>query len=619
MSESVRYAPGWPGIAPRWTSSAKTGLGTSLCPSSRVWFTLSHGILNEVYYPRVDQACLRDLGLIVTDGRGFFSEEKRDATSVTTWREAGVPAFRLLNTCRSGQYRIEKEIGTGPRRDVVLQQIRSSRCWIDFDYRVRVLAHRNGNHGSETRRALGTTRDPMLLRAEWNRARGGLCARWLRGTAGFVGASDGWQTCTASPARVELRPSANGKRGLAGEVDSGESDGRLVIALASAIRCGGGHAERGEPLDGFAKACDTYVHEWQTWQRSLDACSHGDCADQPARISAAVLRCHEEKQFPGAIIASLSIPWGAEKGDADLGGYHLVWPRDLVETAGGLLAAGARANALRVLEYLRVTQDAEAPGAEHGVYGAFLARHPLDETALPSCLDSSNGGDSRRHRSDFRAMVRALPATSLLPSGQSRHDRGKRPGLAPYDGVESPHVVPPIWRAHGEASVAVYLRETADAWNDSIEECLYVRDTELARRAGVDGYYVRIAPPERADGPSPQGGFVPIKNRSWPHANEPAYEIISPDALALVRFGLRSPEDPRIQNTLRAIDTLLEVETPCGPIWHRYNGDRYGEHQDGTAFDVTGIGRAWPLLTGERAHYEIAAGHIDEAAAPPDA
>lgn len=68
MSESLRYAPGWPGIAPRWTSSAKTGLGTSLCPTSCVWFTLSHGILNEVYYPRVDQACLRDLGLIVTDG-----------------------------------------------------------------------------------------------------------------------------------------------------------------------------------------------------------------------------------------------------------------------------------------------------------------------------------------------------------------------------------------------------------------------------------------------------------------------------------------------------------------------------------------------------------------------
>ena len=80
MSDEIRYAPGWPGIEPRWTSSAKTGVGTALNLHSRVWFTLSHGILNEIYYPRVDQACTRDFGLIVTDGRGFFSEEKRHCT-----------------------------------------------------------------------------------------------------------------------------------------------------------------------------------------------------------------------------------------------------------------------------------------------------------------------------------------------------------------------------------------------------------------------------------------------------------------------------------------------------------------------------------------------------------
>src|SRR5580704_4173897 len=74
--------PGWPGIPGRWTSSAKSGVGTALAAPSRVWSTLSHGILNEVYYPGVDQACTRDFGLIVTDGKSFFSEEKRDATSV---------------------------------------------------------------------------------------------------------------------------------------------------------------------------------------------------------------------------------------------------------------------------------------------------------------------------------------------------------------------------------------------------------------------------------------------------------------------------------------------------------------------------------------------------------
>ena len=59
-------APGWPGIEPRWTSSAKSAVGTALTAMSRTWFTLSHGILNEIYYQRPDLACTRDLGLIVT-------------------------------------------------------------------------------------------------------------------------------------------------------------------------------------------------------------------------------------------------------------------------------------------------------------------------------------------------------------------------------------------------------------------------------------------------------------------------------------------------------------------------------------------------------------------------
>ncbi len=80
-----------------------------------------------------------------------------------------------------------------------------------------------------------------------------------------------------------------------------------------------------------------------------------------------------------------------------------------------------------------------------------------------------------------------------------------------------------------------------------------------------------------------------------------------------MRFGLRAADDPRIVNTVKVIDALLKVETPYGPAWHRYNDDGYGEHEDGSPFDGAGIGRAWPLLTGERAHYELSAGHRDEA------
>ena len=117
-------APGSPGIRPRWTSSAKSGVGKALSDTSRVWFTISHGILNEVYYPRVDQACIRDLGLIVTDGASFFAEEKRDCVSVVESLEDGVPAFLLTSTHRDGRFRIVKRVITDPRSDSVLMQVR---------------------------------------------------------------------------------------------------------------------------------------------------------------------------------------------------------------------------------------------------------------------------------------------------------------------------------------------------------------------------------------------------------------------------------------------------------------------------------------------------------------
>src|SRR5437899_5498170 len=94
---------------------------------------------------------------------------------------------------------------------------------------------------------------------------------------------------------------------------------------------------------------------------------------------------------------------------------------------------------------------------------------------------------------------------------------------------------------------------------------------------------------------------------------EEATHVISPDSLALVRFGLRAPDDPRIVNTIKVIDALLRVRLPQGPCWYRYNHDGYGEHEDGSPFDGTGVGRGWPLLAGERAHYELARGNRREA------
>jgi glucoamylase len=123
----------------------------------------------------------------------------------------------------------------------------------------------------------------------------------------------------------------------------------------------------------------------------------------------------------------------------------------------------------------------------------------------------------------------------------------------------------------------------------------------------LPGYYVRVAPRDAVRDRGALQRVLPVRNRAL-DPDLPAFAQVGVDFLQLVRFGLRRPDDPLIAATVRLADTLLKVDTPPGPSWHRYNDDGYGEHDDGSAYDGTGRGRAWPLLTGERGHHELAAG-----------
>lgn len=629
MTNPLHRAPGWPGIPPRWTSSAKSGVGTSLGADSRVWFTMSHGILNEVYYPRVDQACTRDLGLIVTDGRDYFSEEKRDARSELSAPYEGVPAYRVQNTCRNGRYRIEKEIISDPLRDVVLQRTSFVPLQGDLEsyHLYALLASHLRNFGMGNTAWCGDYKGvPMLFAERDGSALALACsAPWAKMSVGYVGISDGWQDLHLHRLMLwEYGRAENGNVALTGEIDLKGSGGRFVLALGFGRSASeAGHRATASLLDGFDAAAELFRRQWETWQNSvppIDSVEPGH--PDLYRISAAVLRTHEAPDFPGGLIASLSVPWGFARGDDDLGGYHLVWPRDLVEGAGALLAAGVRGEPLRILQYLQITQEADGHWAQNmWIDGTpYWQGVQMDETAFPILLVEllrregvlQDGGLRR-----YWPMVRRAAAFITCNGPVTQQDRWEEdPGLSPFTlaaEIAALLVAADLAALMGEEGVSGYLRETADAWNTLIERWIYVSGTDLAGRVGVEGYYVRVAPADEAAAASPMEGYVPIKNRPPGESTARAASIVSPDALALVRFGLRSANDPRIINTVRVIDTLLRVEMPQGPAWHRYPGDGYGEHEDGSPFDGTGIGRAWPLLTGERAHYELAAGRSVEA------
>ncbi len=476
MTDDTASAPGWPGLSPRWTSAAKSAVGTALGRDSRVWFTVSHGILNEVSCPRVDQANTRDLGLIVTDGRGFFSEEKRHANHAVAWLADGVPAFRLTNTCVDGRYRIEKDVLTDPRRDTLLQQVRFEPLQGALaDYHLyALLAPHLANHGAGNTAWVGEYKGvPMLFAERDGHALALACsAPWLARSAGFVGTSDGWQDLTRNGVMTwQYGRAENGNVALTGEIDLAASGGEVVLALGfGPTAAEAGQQARASLLDGFAAARDLYVGDWQRWLGGIGALDGrpgglrgmavAPGAPDLGRISAAVMRTHESKHAPSASIAALATPWGQAKGDDDIGGYHLVWPRDLAETAGGLLAAGAKEDVHQMLHFLEATQEADG----HWPQNMWLDGTPywsgiqMDETAFPILLvemarreGALEDGDQAR----FWAMTRRAAAFRRRATGRCRRrTAGKRiPGSRPSRSRSRlPRCSPPPTRPRRTAS-----------------------------------------------------------------------------------------------------------------------------------------------------------------------
>ncbi|HSM76580.1 MAG TPA: glycoside hydrolase family 15 protein [Bryobacteraceae bacterium] len=614
-------APGRPGTDPLWTSSAKTAVGTAANPTSQVWFTIGEGVLNEIYWPEVDRPCTRDLQFIVTDGKEFFSEEKRNTKHTVAYLASGVPAYRLTNECQEGRYRIEKEIITDPRLDVLLMRTKFLALGTEELFLYVLLAPHLADQGAHNHASIEHFwgRDYPVARRDQSALALGCSTPFLECSAGYVGFSDGWQDLQQHKRMEWKYPRAcDGNVALIARIDLRRSGGEFVLALGfDSSPIGAAHHVRASLLDGFAAARDEYIEGWQNWQDACKAQHETTGELDHFRVSTAVLQTHQAKKFPGGAVASLSIPWGFSKGDNDRGGYHVAWVRDAAQVSSAFLAAGCRDRAIQALRFLAVTQEADGSWPQNmWLRGArYWSGRQMDESALPILLTAQALREKVIDQAELERlwpMVRKALCFIVQHGPATQQDRWEEVGgYSPYTIATEIAALLEAAEFSLEPDFAEFLRETADTWNENIERWTYATGTDLAKECGVEGYYVRIAPVAE-DGTSLLDGAVQLKNMSE-RTSVPAGSIVSIDALALVRFGLRAADDPRILNTVRVIDSLLKVETPHGPCWHRYNRDGYGEHADGAPFDGTGIGRVWPLLTGERAHYELAAGRPEEA------
>jgi glucoamylase len=244
----------------------------------------------------------------------------------------------------------------------------------------------------------------------------------------------------------------------------------------------------------------------------------------------------------------------------------------------------------------------------------------MDETALPILLLDLAFREKALNNAElqqFWPMVKQAAAYLVCNGPVSAQDRWEEdPGYTPFTvaaEIAALLAAADLAELSNETPTGTYLREIADVWNASIDRWMYVSDTEWSRMYGVKGYYIRISTVGQRKDNANFRNKVNVQNVAAADQTLLATHLVSTDFLALVRFGLRAADDSRIVDTLKVIDALLKVETPSGTSWHRYNDDGYGEHVDGTPFDGTGIGRVWPLLTGERAHYEMMAGSLENA------
>jgi glucoamylase len=618
-----KSAFGAPGDEPRWTHADKDGVGTAHSTGGRVWFTIWRGILTEVYYPTVDRPQLRDLEFLFSDGNGLFLEEKLDL-DYKIERLTPSQGYRIRRHDSEGRFSFTKEIIVEPTRPCVLQHTKIEGNG-DFlrNLKTYVLCAPHLEVGGEGNNAfvIEASGRELLVAEKENRwlVVGASCA-FSRLSCGYVGRSDGYADLNKNRTMdFEFDEARNGNVALTGELDLSKTrEFTIGIAFGETLSCAVsnlfqslGHA--------YEDRRQLFMDQWKAAVKGAKPLkkSSGD-KGRLFDSSYNLLLTHEDKLYQGAFVASLTIPWGEARNDKQgKGGYHLVWTRDMVESAMGLLAAANTEAPLRALIYLAARQEEDGGFPQNfWVNGeAFWKGMQLDEVAFPVLLAWRLHQLQLVGQFDPRVMVNRAVAFLLHSgpvTGEERWEEASGYSPSTLAVIISAFICAASFaRAEQDNDTASFLESYADFLRDHLEE--WTVTTEGSLVAGVARHFVRLNPARPGEVAGPEAvNKANLKLTSQPPGAPESYlarEIVDAGFLQLVRYGIISVDDPLIVESLRVVDATLKMETPSGPCWRRYNHDGYGQQPDGGPYLNWGHGRPWPLLTGERGHYELAAGH----------
>ena len=605
-------APGAPGVPHAWAPALKQAVGTAYEATgarSPVWFTMAEGILTEIFYPRIDQPQIGDLQFLVTDGQGFFSEQKRDTVSRVEFAPGG-HAVVVSGSARNGRYSFEQVIVSDPAAPVVRVQTRFK--WTDRPLRVFILLkpalHNQGSGNLAYARGdalLSSRTAEKIGTRSYAAAATALLANvpFRAASAGYVGVSDGWQDVSLNFRLTQTFAQAGpGNVALTAElaVPSKGNEFTYETVLAFAPTAGGALNVAQASWDrSFDQVRAEYDSGWNAWlaQNASRLPSKSTLRSSPfARRSAVTMKMHEDKLDRGAMAASLSKPGfpGDRAGEGNTGGYHLIWPRDLYHTAMGLLAAGDTLTPVDVVRYLKRNQRTDGSWTQNfWVDGAeYWPGLQLDEVAFPILLvhHLQKRGLLTLGKGEL-AMVRRAASFIVKNGPTTQQDRWEEiGGYVPSTLAPMISALRQATRLTGDSSYA----RVADQWSQKVEEWMLVRQGAWGR-----DYYIRVSPSGNPNGGRERIDLANGGGPAW------ADEILDGGFLELVRQGVRSHDDRFIRSTLGIYESpALGIAGNFGSAssalhYRRYNRDAYGP---------ASVGGFWPLLAGERGMYAVAAG-----------
>ena len=616
LSASEEEAFGWPGVKGNWSPAKKVQVGTFYEKErahSPLWFTNTQGILSEVYFPTIDQAQIKDSQFLITDGKSFLREEKSDLVHKVRILHPGL--VQMINEDPKEKFSIKHTFFTLGDSSTLIDEVIIDTKVDGLQFFLLTNPHlkntASGDNLKLTEKGFKAIEGDIHLDISSS-------VGFRKKSVGFVGFSDGYQDLVKNKnMNYQFRLAKNGNVASIGELNLPRKKGSYKFYVVYQFSNNKRASIPKSIL--YEKEKENYKNSWNKYFSKLKKIRGLDQEKEEFYWrSLYTLKVHEDKKNRGALISSLSVPWGESHFETETGGYHLVWPRDLFHASLALLMSGDYETPLNALRFLKKIQYKNGNEKWHFGYrviekkGAFPQNtwasgkqywggFQLDQVGYPIHLFYHlylKASLEKKEKLLYEFSPMLLSALDFIQrygpwSQQERWEENFGISPSTFSVVTSALFIGST--LFDKTKWSNKLFNTASNWlkknGDNIDVWTFTNNGFY----GDGNYYLRVVGcGSFGQTWDPNGAFKCLLSNSSKKIDQRYF--LDQGFLKLVLLGLKGPDDYRVKASLEKVNRFLRQKTPRGNGWHRYPFDSYGENNKG---------RLWPLLGGEHGRYYI--------------